>query len=177
MVEKNIAKIWTIEGKSEASFLKQKAKPFDFDEYSKKDINDLVLFMRKMMVEHRGVGLAAPQIGFNMQMFVAQLPSEDGRGYTGKFYSFFNPKIEFSSKKSSSDMEGCLSVPGYFGNVERAEKITISGYDKNKRRITMKVEGFLARIFQHETDHLNGTLFIDKAKDIKKYSEELLDHA
>lgn len=129
------------------------------------------------MVLHHGVGLAAPQIGLNMSVFVAQMPGKDGKGYAGKFYSFFNPTIEFASKKIITDYEGCLSVPGYFGNVDRSEKITISGYDKNNRKVTLKVEGFLARIFQHETDHLNGTLFVDKSKDVKKYPEEITYHA
>lgn len=170
MVEKeDYKKIWTVKTKSEELFLREKAKVFQFSEYSKSEINNLILIMRQMMVLNHGIGLAAPQIGLNAQVFVAQLPSQDGRGYQGKFYAVFNPKVESISKKLIPNQEGCLSVPGYYGTVERANKITVSGYDKNNRAIKLKVEDFLARIFQHEIDHLNGTLFIDKSKDVKKF--------
>lgn len=123
------------------------------------------------MIANQGVGLAAPQIGIDARVFVAQEPSKDGRGYWGKFYAIFNPKIESISKKLISDHEGCLSVPGYYGTVERADKITISGFDKNNRPIKIKASGYLARIFQHEIDHLDGILYIDKSKDVKKIEE------
>ena len=161
-------KIWTVEVKNEKSFLKGKAKIFEFSDYTKQEIDNLVLHMRQMMVAHHGVGLAAPQIGINARVFVAQEPSKDGLSYQGKFYAVFNPKVESISKKLIPDQEGCLSVPGYYGTVERADKITVSGWDKNKRPVKIKAEGYLARIFQHEIDHLNGTLFIDKSKDVKK---------
>ncbi len=169
MVKEENQKIWTTEIKSQKDFLKGRAKKFDFAEYSKKDINDLILFMRMMMIKNRGVGLAAPQIGLNMRVFVAQLPNDDGSGYVGKFYAIFNPEIESISKKYISDVEGCLSVPYYYGSVERADKITINGFDKNGRKTKIKAQGYLARIFQHEVDHLNGILFSDKSKDLKKY--------
>jgi peptide deformylase len=168
MVEKENQKIWTAEVKAQEAFLRKKAKPFDFDAYSKKDINDLVLFMRTMMVKNRGIGLAAPQVGFDFQAFVAQLPLDDGSGYRGKFYAFFNPKIVSTSKKTLNEDEGCLSVPGCYGTVPRADKIILEGRDKNRRKITVKAEGFLAKIFQHEIDHLNGVLFTDKSKNVKK---------
>ena len=124
MVKEENQKIWTAEVKAQEKFLRGKAKPFDFSEYSKKDINNLVLFMRTTMVKNYGVGLAAPQIGLNMRVFVAQLPADDGQGYKGKFYALFNPKLESVSKKIIPDAEGCLSVPGYYGTVSRADKVT-----------------------------------------------------
>lgn len=172
MVKEENYKIWTTETKTQEKFLRGKAKPFEFSEYSKKDINDLVLFMRTMMVKNHGVGLAAPQVGLNMRAFVAQLPADDGSGYIGKFYAIFNPRVESISKKIINDAEGCLSVPGYYGTVPRADKLTITGFDKNNRKITVKAEDFLARIFQHEIDHLEGILFIDKSKDVKKVNYE-----
>jgi peptide deformylase len=173
MVENENQKIWTAEVKAQEKFLRSKAKQFNFDEYSKKDINDLVLFMRTTMIKNRGVGLAAPQIGLNMRAFVAQLPAEDGQGYKGKFYALFNPKLESISKKTIPDAEGCLSVPGYYGTVLRSDKVTVTGFDKNNRKVTIKAEEFLARIFQHEIDHLEGTLFTDKSKDVKKIEENI----
>jgi len=166
--EKKEGKIWTIEVENEKSFLRKKAKDFDFSKYTRQEINDLILYMRKTMIAYNGVGLAAPQIGINARVFVAQEPASNGRGYKGKFYAIFNPQVEFISKNHISDYEGCLSVPGYYGAVSRADKIIISGYDKNKRPIKIKAHGYLARIFQHEIDHLNGILFIDKAKDLNK---------
>ncbi len=83
-----------------------------------------------------------------------------------KFYVIFNPEIiKFSEEKIIME-EGCLSAPGIYGQVERSSEIILQGYDKNGRKIKIRASGLLARIFQHETDHLNGILFIDKAIDI-----------
>ena len=173
MVEKENQKIWTTKVKTEEAFLRKKARSFDFDGYSKKEINNLVLFMRTLMVKNLGVGLAAPQIGLNLRVFVAQLPADDSHGYKGKFYAVFNPETVSISKKLFPEEEGCLSTPGYYGAVPRADKITVSGFNKNGRKITIKAEGFLARIFQHEIDHLNGILFLDKSKNIRKLEKNL----
>lgn len=171
-LNKENSKIWMVSDKNEESFLRKKTSDFDFSKYTKKEIDDLVLFMRRMMVKNRGIGLSANQIGLNLNLFVCQLPNSDGKGYKGKFYAIFNPKVEEISKKESFDDEGCLSVPGYYGGVKRATKITISGFDKNQRLIKIKAEGLLARIFQHELDHLSGAIFIDKSKDIFKIEQE-----
>ncbi len=85
-----------------------------------------------------------------------------------KFFAIFNPQIvKFSEEKILME-EGCLSVPGIWGGVERPEKITLVGFDKNGKKLKIKAWGLLARIFQHEIDHLNGILFIDKAKQVYK---------
>jgi peptide deformylase len=101
-----------------------------------------------------------------MSVFVCQLPAEDGKGYVGKFYAIFNPRITARGGRKISDPEGCLSVPGYYGNVDRYERVTLEGYDKNQRPLTIKASGLLAAIFQHETDHLSGKVFMDSAKHI-----------
>jgi len=155
--------IWHISDKKEAKLLRSRLKDYDFSSQTKKEREELIARMRTTMVAENGIGLAANQVGLNMRVFVAQLPSPDGRGYKGKFYAVFNPTIVSISKKKEADIEGCLSVPGEYGAVERANKITISGYDKNQRPITISATGLLARIFQHETDHLDGKLFIDIA--------------
>ncbi len=192
MPEKNL-KIITIENKQDEKFLRKKTIHFDFSKMDKKELAELIKNMRKMMTESNGVGLSANQIGLNMQLFVAQLPSSqintdkktDEHGYnihintrsykpksvSDKFYAIFNPEIiKFSDKKISIE-EGCLSVPGLYGVVERPEKITITGQDKNARKIKIKVVGMLARVFQHETDHLNGILFIDKCDKLYKMKD------
>lgn len=164
--------IWTINNSSENAFLLKKVPEFRYEEYERKDIEALVKHMRRMMTTARGVGLSANQIGFPFRLFVAQLPTKDGRGYSGKFYAIINPVISRFSAKKTQDQEGCLSVPYVYGTVDRPDKITIEGVDKNGRSVLIKADGFLARIFQHETDHLNGILFTGKAYDLIKVASE-----
>jgi peptide deformylase len=165
-------KIWQITDKKEKQLLRKTVAPFDFSAYSQKDIDALVLHMRQMMVASRGVGLSANQIGLDMNVFVAQLPSDDGKGYQGKCYAVFNGSISNISQKEEEDIEGCLSVPGQYGVVPRATKIVVKGFDKRGRPVTIKAKGYLARIFQHEIDHLNGKVFLDRAKKIEELNNE-----
>ncbi|MBI2591585.1 MAG: peptide deformylase [Candidatus Brennerbacteria bacterium] len=152
-------KILTIQNKIEEKFLRRPAKLFDFSKFSKKEIQELIKKMRKEMKAAQGVGLSANQIGLDMKVFVAEAPSERG---AMKFYAVFNPDIKSSSKETFEIDEGCLSVPDFYGKVKRPAKIILNGFDKNGKNITIKAWGFLARVFQHETDHLNGILFTDK---------------
>ena len=158
--------MWTIFDAEEEKLLRHPVLPFDFGAHSKKEIDELVRHMRMMMVRHNGIGLSANQIGLNMSVFVCQLPSPDGKGYTGKFYAVFNPRITSRGGRKVPDSEGCLSVPGYYGDIDRSERVTLEGYDKNQRPLMIKADGLLATIFQHETDHLNGRVFLDRAHHI-----------
>jgi peptide deformylase len=166
-------KILTIEKKEEEKFLRKKTAEFDFSKFSKKEINELVKEMKKIMIEKDGVGLAANQAGFDFSMFVAESPAS---GATRKrFYAVFNPQIEKVSKETKKDIEGCLSVPEVMGEVERYKIITVSGQDQNGKKTKLKVFGYTARIFQHEIDHLNGILFIDRAsKKFKVTGEKVM---
>ncbi|MDD5430769.1 MAG: peptide deformylase [Candidatus Pacebacteria bacterium] len=157
-------KIFTINNKKEEKFLRQKTRDFDFSEHNKKEIRDLLQQMREIMKRENGIGLSANQVGLDMKVFVAKVGE--------KAYAVFNPKITKLSKETSVLEEGCLSVPGFFGPVERPEKITMEGKDNNGKKIKIKAWGLLARVFQHETDHLNGILFIDKAKKIYQIEDE-----
>lgn len=143
--------------KDEAKILRAKAKTFDFSKFSKSEIRELVKTMRQIMQTASGIGLAANQIGLKTSMFVAKPPD-------GKFYTIFNPTIVKTEGKKILMEEGCLSVIGIYGVVPRYEKVTITGQDQNGKPIKIKAWGVLAHIFQHETDHLNGILYIDKAK-------------
>lgn len=156
-----IGRIWTINDKNQEKFLRTKAKDFDFSSHAKAEIDHLIKRMRASMKAAGGIGLSANQIGLNAKVFVAQVPKESGGT---AFYAIFNPKIEKTSKETISYEEGCLSIPGVWGDVERAEKISISGYDRKNKSIKIKAWGLLARVFQHEIDHLNGILFIDRSK-------------
>lgn len=158
-------KIVTIENKKGEKFLRHKTEDFDFKKFSKKEVNNLLSEMKREMRKANGVGLSANQIGLNFKVLVAEVPAAQNKL---KFYAVFNPKIEkFGTEKISLE-EGCLSVPLTYGDVERPEKIMLTGQDKNGKPIKIKAWGLLARVFQHEVDHLNGMLFVDKAKSIQK---------
>lgn len=168
-------KIITINKKSDEKFLRKKTAAFDFSRFSQKQINELIKAMKRIMIQANGIGLAANQIGLDMRVFVAQIMKLDRHGNQRslsraeqKFYAIFNPEIVKSSGEKTVSEEGCLSVPDAYGDVSRAEKITLVGQDKNGRKMKIKAWGLLARVFQHEVDHLNGVLYIDKAKEVKK---------
>ncbi|MBN2197834.1 peptide deformylase [Candidatus Wolfebacteria bacterium] len=163
-------KIFTVNNKKEEKFLRKKTPVFDFSKFSPKEIRDLIKEMKEMMKIGDGVGLSANQIGLNLRVFVAQIPYSE-KTEASKFYVIFNPEIKKNSKEKIEMEEGCLSIPGVFGLVNRPEKITLIGKDKNNREIKIKAHSFLARVFQHETDHLNGILFIDKTKKVYKISQ------
>jgi peptide deformylase len=155
--------IFVVDEKKQVKFLREKTVDFNFKKFTKKEISDLIVRMRRVMRAANGIGLSANQIGLNFKMFVAEVP--DAQGGT-KFYAVFNPKIEKVSAEKIFYEEGCLSVPGKWGDVERPEKIVINGLDKNGKPAKIKAWGLLARVFQHEMDHLNGKLFIDRTKKV-----------
>ncbi len=117
-------------------------------------LGELLDDMRETMIAADGVGLAAPQVGVLKRAVVI---SPDGRD----FYEFVNHVIVSSSGRQIC-REGCLSVPGISGEVERPKKIEVLAYDRNGKRFVLNAEGFLADICCHEFDHLDGVLFIDK---------------
>ncbi len=161
--------IWMVGDKKEEKFLRKKTADFDFKDFTKKEITELVSRMRRIMRVANGVGLSANQIGLNLNMFVAEVPDVDDGGM--KFYAIFNPKIEKKSEDTAILEEGCLSIPGKWGYVPRAERVTLTGFDKNGKPIKIKAWGLLAHVFQHETDHLQGKLFIDRTKKIFEHEK------
>ncbi len=170
--------IVTVENKKDEKFLRKKTANFDFKKFTKKELDRLIKDMRETMKKANGIGLAANQVGLDMNFFVAQIQATGRRspeslaGQDQKFYAIFNPQIVKKSSETDIVDEGCLSVPGgYYGDVERPSKITLEGFDKSGRKIKIKAWGLLARVFQHEVDHLNGTLFIDKAKNLKQITK------
>lgn len=124
------------------------------------EIRDMVKVMRKVMVKNQGVGLAANQIGIPVALFVAQIESD--------FYVFINPKITKISRDKDEMVEGCLSVPGYWGIVPRHKEVTIEGVGLNGKKQKIKAKGLLAQIFQHEMDHLEGKLYIQRTDKVRK---------
>jgi len=157
----NLEKILKITNKEEAKFLREKTQPFDFSRFSKEEIKTLIKKMRAIMIAADGIGLSANQIGLPYRVFVARVPNKSGNF---KFYAIFNPEIVKVYKEKEILEEGCLSVPDTFGPVERDYKLVLVGQDISQKKIKIKAWGLLARVFQHEIDHLNGVLFIDKLK-------------
>jgi peptide deformylase len=155
--------ILTNDIKKEDKFLRRKTVGFDFEKFTRKDITELIARMRRIMHRANGIGLSANQIGLDFKMFIAEIPDPSGGT---KFYAVFNPKIEKLSEETIVFEEGCLSIPGQWGDVLRAQAVTVTGQDKNGKPAKIKAWGLLARIFQHEIDHLNGKLFIDRAKHV-----------
>lgn len=132
-----------------------------------------------------GVGLAAPQIGHSLRIFLAlkdagqkpdSRPAEETPEHSQKVkkttLAFINPRIVKASRKKVWMTEGCLSVDGIFGKIRRAEKVTVEALDERGKKFTRGASGLFAEIIQHEIDHLNGVLFIDSAKEIKKVEVE-----
>lgn len=120
---------------------------------------ELVLDMKKSMVDNEGIGLAANQINKDLSIFVIdeKLASENKVPDV-----FFNPEITEYSREKDEMEEGCLSIPGYGANIKRSKKIKIKAIDENGNKIKLKARGFLARVLQHETDHLNGLVIRDR---------------
>lgn len=160
-----LAKIFTVNNKKERMVLRTKVPPLDLASENKKELKELVNKMRWIMKEANGIGLAANQIGVKKRIFVAEPPTNDGRP---KFYAVINPRIVKTSDKNIKTEEGCLSVPETYGIVERPDRIFLEGYNFQGKKIKIKAWGLLARVFQHEVDHLDGKLFIDRTKEIYK---------
>jgi len=118
------------------------------------EIRDLIEQMYEIMVEARGVGLAGPQIGISKRIFTYDI----GEGP----HALINPNILRASGEEWG-VEGCLSIPGLQGEVPRAEKLTVEGINEEGKKVRIKADGYLARVFQHEIDHLDGMMFIDRA--------------
>lgn len=135
-------------------FLRKKTKEVKDPKDPK--ISRLIFDMAKTMEVEKGIGLAAPQVGSDLRICVVKVDNT--------LYTLINPKIKSSSRKKEVYEEGCLSFPGKFFAVERPVKVKIRAIDENGKKIKIKAEGLLARVFQHEIDHLDGILIIDKAK-------------
>ena len=149
--------------------LREEAKPFTFEEILSEDTEILLKDMWDSLEEAGGIGLAAPQIGISKQLAVIKLSEESDRYpdmETTEPYVIFNPQITVLDKEVQGFWEGCLSVPGLRGYVERPRKVKIDYLDENADERTIEVEDFLATVFQHELDHLIGMLYVDRMEDV-----------
>lgn len=168
--------------------LRAQAKPVEKSEFAGKALQTTISEMNDALEkEFDGVAIAAPQIGVSQRIFVVSRKAfiiiNDAEKQNGKAEKktekipeknmvCINPEIIKVSRKKVKVPEGCLSVRWYYGNTLRHEKATIRAYDENGKLFTYGGSGLIAQIFQHETDHLNGTLFIDHATDITELTAE-----
>ena len=161
--------------------LRRKAKPITkFDKNLQTLIDDMIETMR----DAPGVGLAAPQVDVSEQLIVVEYSEDEDEEdeetekaevkppKPKKLYVMLNPEIVKASEEKVLGVEGCLSIPGIQGEVERHEAIQVKGLNRFGKPQKVKVEGWMARIFQHEIDHLNGVLFTDLATRLWKFQQE-----
>ncbi|HNK63747.1 MAG TPA: peptide deformylase [Anaerolineales bacterium] len=159
-----------------APVLRRKAKPVTkFDKELQTLIDDMIETMR----EAPGVGLAAPQVDIPLQLAVVEyaegedeMEDEDAAPPPKKLFVLVNPEIIKVSEEKVNGVEGCLSIPGLVGEVERHETIQVKALNRHGDPVKIKVDGWMARIFQHEIDHLNGVLFTDHATRVWKPADE-----
>jgi peptide deformylase len=146
-----------------------------FDKTLQTLIDDMVETMR----DAPGVGLAAPQIGLSERLIVVEYyenpedENEENEEAPKKVWALLNPEIVKASEEMLLGVEGCLSIPNLVGEVERHAAIQVKGLNRHGKPLKIKAEGWLARIFQHEIDHLNGILFTDRAKRVWQPPQEV----
>jgi peptide deformylase len=158
--------------------LRQIAKEVPVEEIKSKKIKKITEKMSDALARaENGVALAAPQINESLRIFIVDKNALK-RGEKQKEkkreidpWIFINPVVKKTSKKKHTVAEGCLSAKGLFGAVKRAEKLTVEASDENGKKFAYGASGLLAQIFQHEIDHLNGILFIDRAEILEQYEK------
>ncbi len=157
--------------------LREKAEKVPVSDIGSEKIKKVLHSMKEAMRgEKDAVAIAAPQIGVLLRIFMVsgkvfgEVPQEasDEKESAEPEMIFINPEIVRLSRKKTTVEEGCLSVRWWYGAVERAEKATVKAHDENGTVFTRGASGLLAQIFQHETDHLNGVLFTDKATNLRE---------
>jgi peptide deformylase len=151
-------RILSVVNKEDEIVLRQKTAPFDFTRFTRKEITELVRSMKETMQGASGIGLAANQIGLNLSLFIAKTER--------KLHAVFNPRLVWASPEEDDMEEGCLSIPEKYGVVRRPVAVRVVGQDSKGKYAEWAPTGLLARVFQHEMDHLNGILFTDKAREV-----------
>jgi len=137
------------------------------------ELQSLIEDMIETMRVAPGVGLAAPQVGVSDRLIVVEyLDDDEPEDAPKKLFVVVNPEIKETSAETEMGIEGCLSIPGLHGEVERALAVTVKGQTRRGQPFKIKAKGWLARIFQHEIDHLNGVVFTDRATKVWKPAPE-----
>lgn len=163
--------------------LRTKTKTVPQSEIAGAAIQALIDNMIGTMIEYNGAGLAAPQVREGLRIFVAQLVDDEEEGEQGEEKAgkrksaaepgvivIINPEITPVGRHTVEDWEGCLSIPDVRGLVPRHRDIKVRGFDREGQRIEIEASGYMARVMQHETDHLDGVLFLDRMKTLQSLS-------
>ncbi|HXH76850.1 MAG TPA: peptide deformylase [Bacteriovoracaceae bacterium] len=152
--------------------LRLKARKLEKVEIFSDNIARLILDMRESMKHYGGIGIAAPQIGESLQIALIELPEINRYGETVDLplTTFINPVIEYLTVEEQGFWEGCLSVPGLRGFVERPKQVKVTYLNEKGEVQEIVAEGFLATVLQHELDHLTGTLYVDRIRDLRLLS-------
>ena len=148
--------------------LRKTAEEIDFNAYP--NLQELIVNMFETLERSEGVGLAAPQVGLPIRLFIIDLDviSDDEPQYKGYRHTFINPEIIEESEENVSMSEGCLSIPGINESVKRPAKVLVNYFDENGDEQERWLEGFEARVFQHEYDRLDGKMFVDHLSPFRK---------
>jgi peptide deformylase len=145
--------------------LRRRARPLDKSDFRNGALQKFFDDMIETMYEYHGVGLAAPQVHESLRVFVAMLDEEPGE--KSEVTVVINPEIIPNGTAKEEGWEGCLSIPDIRGMVPRHTDVTVRAVDRNGRNMEMRLQGFAARVAQHETDHLDGVLFIDRMRSME----------
>lgn len=169
----SLLEIVTVGSENDHVLRKHARKVKTFDAQLGKLLDD----MTETMLEAPGVGLAAPQINVSERIIIVRLPEdeeskEEYGEMAGVIFQCVNPEITKASDEKVEGIEACLSIPSYFGPVMRHEAITVQYQDRDGKKQRVKAEGWLARVFQHEIDHLDGILFPDLALELYQETDE-----
>ncbi len=160
--------------------LREKARAVTEEEILDQTFSELISDMVDTLHDSGGIGLAAPQVGESIQIVVVEIPGGETRyGFIPPLplTTLINPIISITEAKEAGYWEGCLSIPGLRGFVERPQGIHIEGLGPEGNKISLQFDGFLATVLQHELDHLDGKLYIDniKSPELLVYEEEYLE--
>lgn len=153
--------------------LRRKAhRVMDFGDDFQRLVDDMIETMR----DEPGVGLAAPQVNASLRLIVIEYPEDDEvEDAQPSLFVVANPELKMLSTSTVKGIEGCLSVPNLLGEVERAEEVIVEGLNRRGKKQTINAKGWLARILQHEIDHINGILFVDRAETLFQPQESNSD--
>jgi peptide deformylase len=161
--------------------LRQVARPLLAEELREPWLLELVRDMHETLPAAGGIGLAAPQVNVPVRLAIIEIaggPTRYGEIAAMPMTVFINPEIEVLDPATAGYWEGCLSVPGLRGFVERSQHVRVRALDLQGRHFELELKGFLATVFQHEFDHLDGKLYVDRLKDMRLlvFEDQLSEH-
>ena len=140
------------------------------------EIKQLAADMRETMHNAQGIGLAAPQIGKSLSLIVIEMVDKDDPEYSLPFLALVNPRITWTSSKQTDFMEACLSIPGVEGTIKRPERVRVKALSLEGETVIIEADDLLARVLQHEIDHLHGKLFTDYLNKKQLLPRRLVDY-